>query len=125
MSSYKESSGDSPSNQESNSVKCHEMLSHNQRCTTQTGFERDGGHNRDGTSEKGKYLRGRNRTVTDTFSFARFKNSSLEEVGVRGLPTETEEAELSRNFCGGVMLGGVGMLLFLPLPGVKATPIDL
>jgi hypothetical protein len=72
-----------------------------------------------------KYLRGRNRTVTDTFSFARFRKSSLEEVGVRGLPADTEDAELFRNFCGGVTLGGVGMLLFLPLPGVKDIPIDL
>lgn len=73
-----------------------------------------------------KYLRGRNRTVTDTFSFARFKKSSLEEVGVRGLPADAEEAELCRNFGGGVTLeGGVGMLLFLPLPGVKDIPIVL
>lgn len=72
-----------------------------------------------------KYLRGRNRTVTETFSFARFKKSSLEEVGVRGLPADAEEAELCRNFGGGVtLLGGVG-ILFLPFPGVKDIPIVL
>lgn len=75
--------------------------------------------------EAAKYLRGRNRTVTETFSLARFKKSSLLEVGVRGLPADAEEAELCRNFGGGVTLeGGVGMLL-LPLPGVKDIPIVL
>lgn len=74
-------------------------------------------------SDKSFYLRGRNLTVTETFSFARLRKSSLADVGVRGLPAETEDAELWRNLGGGVILGGAGML-FLPRLGVRDLPTN-
>ena len=61
--------------------------------------------------------------MTETFSFARLRKSSLADVGVRGLPAETEDAELWRNLGGGVILGGAGML-FLPRLGVRDLPTN-
>jgi hypothetical protein len=55
------------------------------------------------------------------FSLARLRKSSLSKVGVRGLSPETEEAELGRNFCGGVVFCAAGILLF-PLLGVNDLP---